>query len=109
MHQCLVVVLRQFFSGHGDFVCRCVHQQPQYKNGGILLVCKFLVTTWIFQADVDVVHLLGTVVQVSVRSYRNGGVVSLSVLEVPGHLHLYHNEVVGGQLWLVKVFCTVFP
>ena len=33
----------------------------------------------------------------SVRaSYRNGGVVSLSVLEVPGRLHLYRNKVVGG-------------
>ena len=63
-------------------------------------------TTWIVQAGVDVLHLPGKVVQVSVRSYRNGVVVSLSVLEVHGRLHLYRNEVVGGQLLLVEVFCT---
>ena len=107
VHRCLVIVLRQFSSDHVDCVCRCVHQQRKYKNGGLLLVRKYLVTTWIVQAGV--LHLPGKVVQVSVRCYRNVGVVSLSVLEVPRRLHLYCNGVAGGKLLLVEVFFTVFP
>ena len=65
--RCLVIVLRQFSLGHVDCVGTCVHQQRQYKNGGLLLVRKYVVTTWNIEAGVDVLHLQGKVVQVSVH------------------------------------------